>query len=289
MEFLDKVRRIGLGRAVDDQSGNFFAYLRYRICRMADKPYFGSYLAATQGKVRRHYYMQELVKNYCAGKSEAITILEIGSWAGGSAITWGEAIKRYSAGSGILYCLDPWTSYLISSGDDQRSWIHRAMGKALQKNRIVELFHHNIRSAGLEDLVFPLRAYSNRLLPCFKELQFDIIFIDANHQFDAVDQDISLAAPLLKEGGILCGDDLELQIGEESFQSHYRFKDADTTEDPVSGLRYHPGVSLAVWKHFRQQVQTWEGLWAMQKTATGWTRPGFDIDATGCVVPEHLG
>ena len=43
---------------------------------------------------------------------------------------------------------------------------------------------------------------------------FDIAFIDGDHAYTAVLRDLQAACELIRDGGILCGDDLELQIAE---------------------------------------------------------------------------
>ena len=48
-----------------------------------------------------------------------IDVLEIGSWCGASALTWGEAMALYTGG-GRLICVDPWQSYtdLVANPDE---------------------------------------------------------------------------------------------------------------------------------------------------------------------------
>lgn len=287
MQLTDKIKRVGLFQAIDDVTGNLFSYLKYQKCRYKGKPYFGSYLAATQGKSNRHYYMQELLKYYCFENKGKIELLEIGSWAGGSAITWAEAIKKHSRNLGTVYCLDPWINY-IENFDENNSWIHQTMMKGLKNNKIVNLFNHNIAASRLENMVFPLRGSSDQLLPMFKQKQFDIIFIDGNHLFDAAFRDITNAAPLVKNGGIICGDDLELQAECLATVDLEMLGNVDVAIEPTSHQRFHPGVTRAIWEFFHQEVSCWEGLWAMRKQDTSWERLTFKIDSNNVCVPEHL-
>ncbi len=52
-----------------------------------------------------------------------------------------------------------------------------------------------------------LRLYSNQAVKCIKDGELDLVFIDANHNNEAVEEDIILWSPKVKEGGIVCGHD----------------------------------------------------------------------------------
>ena len=68
-------------------------YRYYSYCMSNNKPYFGKVMWASQGDPVRHAYMQCLVRAQCRDRGEKpFLILEIGSWAGGSAITWAEPL-----------------------------------------------------------------------------------------------------------------------------------------------------------------------------------------------------
>jgi hypothetical protein len=288
MEIAQKVKRVRILQTIDDLSGNFLSYLRYISCKVMKKTYFGSYLAATQGKVNRHYYMQELVKHYCQTVKDNIRILEIGSWAGGSAITWADAIKKYSDNLGSVYCVDAWFNY-IDSLSGNKSWVLKTMSKALDRNKIFYLFNYNISASGHSDIVFPLKVFSDDLLSLLKNKQFNLIFIDGNHLFEAAYKDISNAAPLVKDGGIICGDDLEVQYQDLAGGGNIEIlNNVDVWTEPDSRKRFHPGVTLAVWKYFKCEVSCWDGFWAMKKNGDAWERILLKIDGNNFNIPKHF-
>ena len=45
---------------------------------------------------------------------------------------------------------------------------------------------------------------------------FDLVYIDGSHYYQDVCRDIQLALKILKPGGIVCGDDLEIQLSKET-------------------------------------------------------------------------
>ena len=285
IKLIDKIKRVGIFQTIDDLFGNRFQHLIYLYCQLSNKVYFGSYLAATQGKSIRHFYMDEMVSNYCKNNTEIVKILEVGSWAGGSAITWAEAIKKY-ARCGMVFCIDSWTDYLDSAKDKQ--WTHKTMKKAFQNNKIYKLFLHNILVSKHSDIVSILRGSSDEILPMLNKNQFDLVFIDGNHSFEFIYNDINNSAPLVKDGGVLCGDDLELQYNEIDTDNAIELKDQDVIVDPLTNKRFHPGVSLAVYKYFKKDMSSWEGFWGMQKDGDNWKSISMDIELKEVAIPEHL-
>jgi methyltransferase family protein len=65
----------------------------------------------------------------------------------------------------------------------------------------------NLNKYGILDRAQFHVGYSNDMAPRFTDRQFDLVFIDANHETPFVRQDIALFRPKLKVGGILCGHD----------------------------------------------------------------------------------
>jgi hypothetical protein len=103
------------------------------------------------------------------------------------------------------------------------------------------------------------------VLPVLKDNSFDLIYIDGDHEAGAVKNDIEKALPLLKDGGLLCGDDLEVQLSGVDFDFVRLNLDLDMVVDPTSGVAFHPGVTLAVGEFFQKDVPCYEGYWVVQK------------------------
>lgn len=83
--------------------------------------------------------------------------------------------------------------------------------------------------------------------------------------------DIANAAPLVRDGGLICGDDLEVLYPEcnQALCAKWAELGAEYVRDPQTGLWFHPGVTLAVWRHFGP-VSRWGLTWAMQRRGDGW-------------------
>jgi len=268
-------------------------YRYYEYCLAHNKPYFGKVMWAGQGNPIRHAYMLSVVELLSKGREgKPFKILEIGSWAGGSAITWAEAIRKFNQGRGLVICLDPWKLYFDPCGyselPDEGQIVYREMAEALQTGKIFDLFSHNIRAAQQKDLIVPLRGSSNELLPLFCDEWFDLIFVDGDHTYVSVMEDLMNSARLVSEGGVLCGDDLELQISQIDLNYAMAHKQMDYICDPQSRVWYHPGVTLAVGE-FSREVSAWEGFWAMRKRAGNWEKVELQtLKPEKVCLPQHL-
>ncbi len=247
------------------------------------KPYFGIRFSACQGARRRHAYMQALVKLLASEGIKEPSLLEVGSWAGGSAVTWGKALQKYCSGGKVL-CADHWKPYFDLSKNTQP--VYRKMDSAARGEAIFDLFLHNVRTSGIGDRVLILRGDSKVTLPLLKPGTFDLAFIDASHAYSDVLPDIKTCGSLVRDGGIICGDDLELQLDECPLDYTRKLADEqDYVPHPTAGKSYHPGVTLAV-DEVMGRVSCWEGLWAMRKEGAIWKQ--FKLKTPPPGDPPHL-
>lgn len=247
-----------------------FSRLVYAIKRLLNKPYFGWYLSARQGTPDRLQLMGWLARAESKKMKEGcFRLLEIGSWAGGSALTWGRALRDTRESFEVL-CVDAWRpSFDLARNRD----IHyRKMDGAKHRDRIFRLFVHNVSAAGLAGHVLPLRGTSKERLAQLQPGIFDLVYIDGDHSYGGVQHDLQASARILRVGGVLCGDDLEAQVPGLDLEHLKRHLDQDYVLDPVRDLHYHPGLSLAVWEFFGEEVSERLGFWAMRKTAAGWEK-----------------
>jgi predicted O-methyltransferase YrrM len=267
--------------------------MQYAYRAMRGEPYFGHFCAAGQGvaagvhnearKQEREANMRRLVFQACSLKEGNARILEVGSWAGWSAIVWAEALQECKQSNGAVVCVDPWKSYFDLNAN--RTPVYRAMEAATRKDAIVHLFYHNIRSAGHAATVHPLRGTSDCCLPMLRDGWFHLAFIDGDHSYAAAKRDLDNASRLVSDGGVLSGDDLDLQfqdLDEDHLRKNLHY---DYPVDPKSKQGFHPGVTLAVWEFFGQRVSSWDGLWAMRKVGNGWKH--VDLEAASAPAAAH--
>lgn len=260
----------------------------FQFCRQHGRPYFGHVMWAAQGLPLRHVVMQELIRIEVGRlQSRRFHILEVGSWAGGSAITWAEAIKRYQRGNGFVVCVDPWEPYFDLTKRPNAP-VYREMFDALAMDTIYDLFLHNIKAAGHDDIVMPIRGHSTAILPALPHGYFDLVFIDGDHSYAAVSADLKAAAGLIKDGGILCGDDLELQLPEIDLEYARTQIESDYIRDPRSEREYHPGVTLAVAESIGA-VSSVVGCWAVRRRGDRLERIDMSAISTATDrIPAHL-
>lgn len=211
-----------------------------------------------------------------------LAILEIGSWTGSSTLTWCQALQECGCGGSVV-CVDPWIPYF----DEQHHAkdFYRRMNSALEQDLPYHLFLHNTRGVPPMVRVQPLRGKSSDILPLLRREHFDLVYVDGNHAYDAVLQDLLNSIPLIKPDGILCGDDLELQASECDLVAARKRRDEDYVVDPKAGKNHHPGVTLAVAEVLGEVVNL-AGYWLMQRNGPSWNR----IVPTGqnLMVPQHF-
>jgi len=268
---------------------NATEYRQYEYCLANDTPYFGPVMFALQGQPIRHAYMQLLVASLCRERGEkAFTILEIGSWAGGSAITWAEAIAKFNNHRGKVICVDPWQLYFDDNNVDSNLVVYQEMNTALASGKIYDLFLHNIHAAGCDDIVVPIRGSSDDVLPLLGDRRFDLVFIDGDHSYTAMLKDLRSSTRLVAVGGTICGDDLELQMHQVDVEYARRNREKDYVRDPRTNQPYHPGVCLAVGEVIGETA-VYEGFWAMRRTAGGWEQVELGVlDPARITIPKHL-
>ena len=97
---------------------------------------------------------------------------------------------------GTLYMVDPWRplgdEYIDSSNHKNHSTAYsEAMGSI----------------GGFEDRAIMVRALSEQAVDLFEDDSLDFVYLDGNHAYDFIKQDIELWYPKVKKGGLISGHD----------------------------------------------------------------------------------
>ena len=119
-----------------------------------DEPLFPKSIFGIQGNPRRHLFMITTVA--MKKESSPITILEVGSWVGSSALTWAQAIDYFIPEKGRILCVDAWDHY-VSNEDMERGKVYNVMEKTCKL--AYGIFLHNISTyrGGQELTIFEVR------------------------------------------------------------------------------------------------------------------------------------
>lgn len=139
--------------------------------------YFRMFSISTTDTERERLLLFELSQSL---KHNAV-IVEIGSYVGASTCFLAAGVRSRS---GKVYAVDTWTN--------------RAMDE--EPRDTYEDFLRNI--APLKDWIAPLRGLSTEIAPQFHE-EIDLLFIDGDHSYAGVQEDLEAWLPKVKEGGIV--------------------------------------------------------------------------------------
>jgi hypothetical protein len=157
-------------------------------------------------------------------------IIELGSWCGRSASALGLAAKL--SGRSTVHAVDlfpdksDWIrngdgtySYCVTLGDrqfgaygEQTVWaepFERDIAPIYERQpRLLDVFRETIARNGLSDVVRPFRGDLQMFADAAPaDLRCKLAFIDGDHSYDAVRQDIAHAERFLVPGGWICFDD----------------------------------------------------------------------------------
>jgi len=191
--------------------------------------------------------MESICKDFPKGKGA-----EIGTFTG-------EFSKQIvEVWGGTLYMIDVWRPL----GDEYIDASNHANNPECYSKTIENI-------TGYEDRAIMIRASSEIASEIFSDQSLDFVYIDANHAYDSVVQDIELWYPKVKKGGYLCGHDyLSLDwYNDPNFCANGKDKHI------FSGLHYHGifGVNPAVdefckvYEYELTITEEWFGTWMIKK------------------------
>lgn len=213
-----------------------------------------------------------------------INLLEIGSWCGASALAWGEGMIRYNDAKGSLTCIDIWRSYLdLEENNGDLYFDVDQMGK---EDIVYNIFVQNMKTLPSSITIQHMRGSSSHILTLLGKKKFDLAYIDGDHSYLHAKKDIENTMPLVKVGGYICGDDLNVQLNDCDKNFVIDNQNKDIIIDPISGRKIHPGVTLAV-AETMGVVSSYGGYWLMKRTGeNSWDK----IDLTGMklVIPKFF-
>lgn len=182
-----------------------------------------------------------------------IKVLEIGSWMSqGSTLIFLKNLPKNSQ----LILLDSWTPFVKDAEE-------------VGSSKRMDSFHEVALISTLRtlDKYQDIETIIMRAKSCFatslKSNTFDLIYIDGSHYYEVVTQDILNSLDLIKDGGIICGDDLDYLPTEDNYciaKAHLK-DDLFIFED---GSAMHPGVLAAVYENLpTNNIKMVNGFWSL--------------------------
>lgn len=210
--------------------------------------------------------------------------MEIGTWFGASALSWAQGLKEYFESRGSLTCVDAWEPFFDLDIHKNEKHVLE-MEELLESDLVYKVFLHNIKTLPKTINTQHFRGKSEDILKFLKNDSFSVVFIDADHTYDYVKNDILNSTRLVQNYGIICGDDLNLQISEIDKNHAIKNMNKDFIKDPKTNKNYHPGVTVAVSEIFGD-VSSWGGFWAMQKINNSWEK--FSLKDLPIIYPNHF-
>ncbi len=132
-------------------------------------------------------------------------IIEVGTWKGLSANTMARICKTERK-EPVIVCIDTWLgSPEHMEGESSSAGMERVNGLPT----LFQTFLKNTKAHGNDDVIYPFPIASTQGAHYLtgKDMQADIIYIDAGHEYEAVLMDIKLYWKLLKNGGVMIFDD----------------------------------------------------------------------------------
>lgn len=148
----------------------------YRIIEQKEDVFFNDEMT----RVNRLFGLKDLLDFYKIDKK--CVVCEVGSYAGIS----GELLAMYGK---VVYCCDIWEEYITP--------IERAL---LVKEHFDLVKNRNGN-------ILEIKKTSYEASKQFKNKSLDMVYIDADHSYESVKNDITYWMPKVKDGGVISGHD----------------------------------------------------------------------------------
>ena len=166
-------------------------------------------------------------------KSDYILVADVGTYVGGSSQAMARAL------------VDAGKAFLIVAVDP------------LPDTKTRNKYFRNMKHLIAGGVLCPMITTSEIASYVMQAQMFDIVYIDADHSYTSVMQDIGYWSPKVKNGGYLCGHDCD---GYYSKYTPEQKADIDNhLEDEGTSFECHPGVVKALWDCFKDRYTILDG------------------------------
>jgi len=139
---------------------------------------------------------------YLAQLDDIKTVVEVGSWKGHSITHLAKQMllnnKKFK-----LFCVDIWNEWEFHT--EFNNTTQHELLKDVRNS--YEIFQENLKLAGVTDHITAIKLESLKAVGKFNDGEVDCVFLDADHSYKAVIDDIDAWMPKIRSGGILAGHD----------------------------------------------------------------------------------
>ena len=188
----------------------------------------------SDGDEAYQYRLKKLINRF---KKPGIRILEVGSRTGVSTAIFAEVAKQEG---GKVVVVDDWfmpTEKVLFEQNMRKYW------------DVLEIHH----------------TRSEKFLPTLPDCSFDFIYLDADHRYDPVKQDIEQIKRLIKPGGMICGHDC--WFGLKSYDREWLEANKDEHHTwTETKIHVFPGVYLAMLDIFEGKAEIDVDIWSMVRS-----------------------
>lgn len=166
-------------------------------------------------------------------------ILEIGTWKGQSAINMATISKNLGLDCKIV-CVDTWLGSIDFINAESRLDTERDTYPQFGYPQIYYQFLANVILNRVDDIIIPFPQTSSIACKWLEKnnIKFDMIYIDGSNEYRDVLSDIEYAWSILKDNGVIFGDDY----------NHNIFKDIKTAVNDFCS-KYHQNNNLETYDH----------------------------------------
>ncbi|HEY7328110.1 MAG TPA: class I SAM-dependent methyltransferase [Gemmataceae bacterium] len=136
---------------------------------------------------------------------DGAVFVEVGAYLGRSSLYLASRIR--ASGKKIrIYAVDLWDGWLYDDFSEHSDEEYNSENWP----ELQDTFWHfirNVRHAGVEDVIYPLKMPSEQAASLFEDGTLDFVFLDADHSYEAVRRDLEAWFPKVKRRGVLGGHD----------------------------------------------------------------------------------
>ena len=159
-----------------------------------------------------------------AAKIKNGIIVEVGVYGGASILS---IVDICMANNNKIYAIDPWELNTNANGEDLSNKEHKLSLLTTNLKEVRVQLEKVIDDLGYEGTLSLVQNFSSKAVNDFKDESIDLAFIDGNHSYDSVKEDIGMWLPKIKKGGTLWGDDYAWQsvrTAVNDFCNHHNIK-----------------------------------------------------------------